>query len=103
MTRLIPGPLVYAGAGVAVLGLGYYFFSPKAQAKVHQGINKAEGKVRYLDGIINDGADDRLMSSLEGPRERLMSLLEGPRVRLMSSLERQRDSTTRPRAMLRML
>jgi len=44
--QLIPGPLVYAGAGVAVLGLGYYFFSPKAQQKVHQGINKAEGKVR---------------------------------------------------------
>jgi len=37
--------LLYAGAGAAVLGLGYYFFSPTAQQKVHNGIGKAEGKV----------------------------------------------------------
>jgi len=46
--KLISGPLLYAGAGVAVLGLGYYFFSPKAQQKVHEGIGKAEGKVRFI-------------------------------------------------------
>ena len=47
-----PDTLLYAGAGAAVLGLGYYFFSPTAQQKVHNGIGKAEGKVCHCVLLI---------------------------------------------------
>ena len=38
--------LLVAGAGAAVLGLGYYFFSgSSAQQEAHKQLGKAEGKV----------------------------------------------------------